>query len=124
MGGFVCNQRIAFDIMNPRSRLPTHALHRYICSLSKSEGSWTLQVDSPYHVLASCIVFVYVVPKPVAGHCTSFDSSPLHESKLGRGAVVNRAVLKASFDSSRWNTLNLMGYLNDLGTGWNRTKIT
>lgn len=49
------------------------------------------------------------------------DSLPLPISDLDIRQVVDCTDLKASFDSSCWNTLNLKGYLNNPETGWNRT---
>lgn len=49
------------------------------------------------------------------------DSSPLPKPELNIRQVINCTDLKASFDSSCWNTLDLEGYLNDPETGWNRT---
>lgn len=52
------------------------------------------------------------------------DSSPLPKPDLDIRQVVNCTDLKASFDSSCWNTLDLEGYLDDPDIGWNRTTAT
>ncbi|KAL9128212.1 MAG: hypothetical protein Q9175_007570 [Cornicularia normoerica] len=49
------------------------------------------------------------------------DSSPLPKPDLDIRQVVNGTDLKASFDSSCWNTFNLEVNFNDPETGWNRT---
>lgn len=49
------------------------------------------------------------------------DSSPLPKPDLDIRQFVNGTDLKASFDSSCWNTFSLEVNLNDPETGWNRT---
>ena len=64
----------------------------------------------PYFILPLIITFSFI------------DSSPLPiPDSVDTRQVVNCTDLKASFDSSCWETLNLEGYLNDPETGWNRT---